>query len=433
MHYSRYGQRFLSCILLLGMMAARAYSESVPAPQKEAADNESARSRYQKLRLADPEYARAMDLFDRNNYFEALPLLESLGTRYRTDPVAVMRLGICLVMTSAALPEEGARKQQRARARKLLVQAQDMGLRDELVTYYLSAIPEDGGADAVFSSRKEVNDAMREGELAYARKDYKGAIAAYTRAMEADPAQYHAVLYIGDAYFADGQNETAAEWFERATKVNPYLETAFRYWGDALMRLGKMEEARSRFIDAIIAEPYNRRSWAGISQWIGKNQVRAAMPDIKRPRRPEVSNGEGNKTTITIDPAGMGVASSKDGTGAWSQYQIVSGAWQARLFKERFPKETEYRHTLEEEVAALRATALSVQTDVDAGTLKESELDPGIAMLLKLQKAGVLESHILINLADKGIAQDYPAYRAAHRDRVHQYLDAFVVPKTAAR
>jgi hypothetical protein len=36
----------------------------------------------------------------------------------------------------------------------------------------------------------------------------------------------------------------------------------------------------------------------------------------------------------------------------------------------------------------------------------------------------------LLNRADSGIAQDYPAYRAANRENVRRYLDEFVVPKT---
>jgi tetratricopeptide (TPR) repeat protein len=408
-------------------------SKPVALTNENSFKNDEVRRSYEKLRTTDPDYARAMDLFNRNSYFEALPLLEQLADRYRSDPVATERLGICLIMTSVSPKEAEDRKKQRARARKLLARARELGIEDNLSDYYLSAIPEDGGADAVFSNRKEVNDAMKEGEAAYARRDYTAAIAAYTRAMEADPTLYPAVLFIGDSYFASGQNESAAEWFERATRVSPYQETAYRYWGDALMRLGRMNDARSKFIDAIIAEPYNRQSWSGVTQWINKNQVRAVMPDIKRPKRPEISGVPGEGTQITFDANSFNSQKPKDGTGAWAHYQIAAGAWQAKLFKERFPNEKEYRHTLAEEKESLGIAALMVDEDLQKGVLKPEELDPGIATLLKLQKAGLLESHILINLADKGIAQDYPAYRNVNRNNLFRYLSEFVVPKTAAQ
>jgi hypothetical protein len=51
-------------------------------------------------------------------------------------------------------------------------------------------------------------------------------------------------------------------------------------------------------------------------------------------------------------------------------------------------------------------------------------------MLAKIDGAGMLDSFVLLNQADAGIAQDYSAYRAAHRDRLDRCMDEFVVPKT---
>jgi hypothetical protein len=36
-------------------------------------------------------------------------------------------------------------------------------------------------------------------------------------------------------------------------------------------------------------------------------------------------------------------------------------------------------------------------------------------------------------MADQGIAQDYVAYRKNNRDKLPQYLDEFVVPKTQSK
>jgi hypothetical protein len=51
--------------------------------------------------------------------------------------------------------------------------------------------------------------------------------------------------------------------------------------------------------------------------------------------------------------------------------------------------------------------------------------------MVKIQDAGFMEPFVLLNRADNDIAQDYPAYRAANRDKVRTYLDAFVIPKAS--
>jgi tetratricopeptide (TPR) repeat protein len=396
--------------------------------QKDSSKNSEARRSAEKLRTMDLEYNRALELSNQHREFEALPIWEHLIKRYPDDPMTIRNLGIAIIATNPTITDENTRKEQRARGRSLLSRFKSLGYEDDLAAYYLLVIPEDGGPDAIFSNRKEVNDAMKEGEESFARHDYKNAIAAYTRAMEADPSLYHAVLFIGDSYFAEGDYENSMLWFERAGRVNPNIETAYRYWGDALMKTGKMEDARSRYIDAIIADPYNRRTWSGIQTWVDKNKVRAVMPEIKAPKRP-VNTENSGKIQIMIDPNTMNDQAKQNGTSAWMIYSLIIGGWQAKTFKEKFPNEKDYRHSLLEESEALSLVAATVNGDIAKGNLKPEALDSGISTLLKLHKAGLVEPYILFNMVDKGIAQDYAAYRGKHRDKLRQFLDEFVIPK----
>jgi tetratricopeptide (TPR) repeat protein len=383
----------------------------------------------EKIKAIDITYADAMNLYDQNRHFEALPVLEKLLEKYPTDAVIMERLGSTLIMTSVAAGDADARKQLRARGRQLLARAKELGLTGNIDEYYLSSIPEDGGPDAVFSSHKEANEAMQEGEKAFARRDYGSAIKAYTQAMLLDPTLYSAVLFIGDSYFADRKNEDACEWFQRATKVDPNKEVAYRYWGDALMRQGKMDEAQSKFIEAIIAEPYVRQPWVGLKQWADANHIQAAHPDIKAPKGPQTTAKADGSANITLNADVFAAVNKNDGTGAWGIYQIIAGAWQAKVFKEKYPDEKQYRHSLAEESAALGAAADSVKKDLEKGKLKTENLDSGIAALLKLSKAEMLQPFILLSRPDAGIAQDYEAYREKNRDKLRQYLRDFVVPK----
>jgi hypothetical protein len=382
-----------------------------------------------KLESIDITYADAMKLYDQYRYLEALPALEKLSERYPSDLVVAERLGFTLIMTSIAGNDADERKQSRARGRKFLMRAKDLGADDDLLSYYLSTIPEDGGADRVFSNHKEVNDAMQEGEKAFAQRNYSAAIKAYTQAMLLDPTLYTAVLFIGDSYFADRQYANACEWFQRATKVDPNKETAYRYWGDALMRQNQIDEAQSKFIEAIVAEPYSRQPWMGLKQWADANRFQAAHPDVKAPKGPKTTVKEDGSANITLNADIFGAQDKNDGTSAWATYQIIAGAWQAKIFKEKYPDEKQYRHSLAEESAALGAAAASVKKDLESGKLKAKDLDAGIAALLKLYEAEMLEPFILLSRPDDGIAQDYAAYREKNRDKLRQYLKEFVAAK----
>lgn len=425
------------CVLLLSFFTLPALfaqaDQSASTPQDPAATSvnkkaEALRAHNQAMQN-DPDYAETMELYDQHRDLDALPRLEKLIVKYPSNPAVMERLASCLIVTEHEVKDVEARKQQRARARKLLVQAQELGADDSLLLYYLRTIPEGGGSDTVFSNRKEVDESMREGEALFGRRDYKGAINAYTRAMLFNPNLYSAVLFIGDSYFADKQYVGAGEWFLRATQLDPNRETAYRYWGDALMRLGKTDEARSKFIEAIIAEPYNPQSFVGLKQWAALNKLQIAPPAISVPQRPAVSGKNDGQVNIVLDANSLNSVNKKDGTSAWMMYQIIAGAWQAKLFKEKFPGEKQYRHSLSEEDAALGVVAASVEGDLKKGKLKQKDLDTGIAQLVKLHEAKLLEPYILLNRADEGIAQDYVPYRDKNRDKLRQYLDEFVAPK----
>ena len=64
---------------------------------------------------------------------------------------------------------------------------------------------------------------------------------------------------------------------------------------------------------------------------------------------------------------------------------------------------------------------------------KAEKLDPSLLALIQIDHEGLLESFVLLNRADREIAVDFPAYRAAHRDRLYRYVDEFVLPKTSAQ
>ena len=362
----------------------------------------------------DQERQRAFQLYQNAKYVEALPLFEQLALKYPEDPAVIENLGMLVFTQSAYLKTPEERKSARKRGRALLVQAQKLGANDTMLTALIAGIAPDGGDDGSFSPRKEVDEAMHEGEAAFAKGEFTKALESYQRALLLDPTLYEAALYIGDVYFKTADQVKAAEWFGRATKINPDRETAYRYWGDSLMKQGKVTEAGDKFVEAYIAEPYNRLARAGFVSWGEKVHVDLAHPKVDVPAN--VSQKD-KGTTITLDADIFNKEKSKAAS-AWIAYGITRTSWQTE-FAKQYPNEKTYRHSLKEEAAALRAA-------IDAVKDAKND-DPSIQVLRKLNNEGLLEAFILLALPDQGIATDFPPYRKSNVEDLRRYVKLYVM------
>lgn len=386
------------------------------------------------------EKLRAYQLFDQSKFAEALPILEKLVATNPSDVVLLERLGWATFVVSGSLKDPEARKKARDRARQFLTRARDLGDNSELLRAGLEALSQPEAPDNSFSLVKAADAAMREGEEAHSRGELDKAIKGYQRALELDPKLYLAALFTGDMYFKKGVQATdstekermlnaAGEWFSRAIAIDENLETAHRYWGDALEAGGKSEEARDRFVDAIIAEPYNRRAYVGLSQWGNRHRISLGHPRIDIPT--SVTSKKPGEINITIDDLGL-KGSADDGSAAWMMYGIIRSAWMDRKdgvrsenFAKAYPNESAYRHSLAEEVAALRGVLESVQVQTKEKRVKK--LTPSLENLMKLNDAGLIEAYVLFARPDEGIGRDFAAYRKSNRNKLKQYWLQFVV------
>src|SRR5688572_8978959 len=114
----------------------------------------------------DPERQQAFTLFKDWKLSEALPLFEKLAVRYPEDPQVIETYGMVLIWHTSLLEDAAARKEARKRGRDLLVKAEKLGSNSALLKKMLESIAPDGGNDEKFSAKKEVDEAMREGEAA---------------------------------------------------------------------------------------------------------------------------------------------------------------------------------------------------------------------------------------------------------------------------
>ena len=369
------------------------------------------------------ERRRALDLYESNNFTAALPLLEKLASSSPNDVALLSRLGFALYANSATEKDPALRQKIRDRARTTLLRSRSLGDDGNLTLITLDALSAPDGTQLPFTNIQAAEAAIREGEAAFVRGDLDKALAAYKRALESDPRLYQAALFAGDVEFKKASNSTdpqvrnehfdaAGIWFAKAIAIDQDQETAYRYWGDALDAQGKGDQARDKFVDAIVAEPYGRRSYVGLTQWGQRHKVTLGHPRIDPPNS---TSTQGDKTTLTIDPR----TNNTDGSSNWLIYDITRIAWSKGEFFKNYPDEKVYRHSLKEEATALRLVAEAAARDVKSGKVKT--LDVSLDNLVKLNEDGMLEPYILFAHPDQGIAHDYSAYRKANREKLRRY------------
>ena len=374
----------------------------------------------------DPaERQHAIEVFESQNLVAALPLLEKVALAYPNDPAVLSRLGFALYANAIDEKDANKRQQMRQRALTTLRKSRSVGDNSNLTSIALEALETPDASQVPFSQIQTAEKAIREGETAFMRGDMDKAIAAYKRALEADPHLYSAALYAGDSEFKKAMASTdpqfrsnhfdaAGVWFAKAIDINANIETAYRYWGDALDAQGKTDEALVKFVDAIVAEPYSgQRAYVGLMQWSQRHKVQIGHPHIVPPNS---TTTQGNNTTLNVDPRTL---DSKDGSNEWLMYDLTRIAWQKSDFVRNYPNEPAYRHSLKEEAAGLRMVAEACAKDVKSGKVKT--LEPSLETLVKLNDAGLLEAFILFARPDQGIVKDYAAYRATSRDKLRRY------------
>jgi tetratricopeptide (TPR) repeat protein len=378
-------------------------------------------TRSQQDETGDELRKKAVELYGENRFEQALPLIEELTVAHPQDAGLQEMLGACLLAHAVNVTDPEQQRQTRVRARQAFQRAKDLGDNSNFLQVVLPGIPEDGGSTR--TNRPDVDEAMRTAEVAFTHGDLPGAIAGYAAVLHLDPKNYEAMLFTGDAYYKLKDYNHSCQWFDKAVNLDPHRETAYRYWGDALYAQGKDLEAKDKYVLAIVAEPYQKKSWVGLVQWAQRNHIAMTQPKIESPNAmTDKPNGD---ATIPIDPTTLG---KKDGSESWILYDGVRLNWKKKTFQEKYPLAKEYRHSLAEETDALDTVATSVSAELNSKEIKATDLNPQLAVLIKLKQAGLIEPYVLLARPDQGISQDYDTYRKDHRDKLILYMNEYLVP-----
>ena len=362
---------------------------------------------------------RASALLKENKYTEALPLLEKVAALQPDDGEAQFYLGFALMGEAANTKDDAPRKALRVRARNAFLKAKSSGFYEPRLDAMIGSLPEDGSDAEDFSSKSKANALMKEGEALFTQGKADEALKKYQQALEIDPKLYYGALFSGDIYLQKKDYAQAEIWYQKAIAIDPNIETAYRYSATPLMRQRKTDEARDRYVEAFITEPYNRFARAGLVQWAEATQTMIAHPKIDIPTN--VSFDEKGDAKINLD-AGALLGGKDDGSFAWISYGVARSSWRKEKFTKTFPSEKVYRHTLAEEVDALRSVISTATSDK-----RTKNLSPSLAKLKKLDENGLLEAYVLLAMPDEGIAQDHPAFLKQNREKLRRYMMEYVV------
>lgn len=354
---------------------------------------------------------KAIQLIEQERFAEAIPHLEILVKVTPDEPKLRFFYGFALLTKSKQISAGEESKQLSAKALEQFKKAKSLGLNEPTNDALIQLLSGEGGAEASYSKNPEANKFMNQAENNFAQSKYDEALQFYQKALALDPNIYEAALYSGDVYVQKQDWENAEKSYQKAITINPNRETAYRYSATPLMKQKKYDEARDRYIEAFITEPYSQRSPDGISQWAQVTGAKLRHPKVDIPEIKYDANG---KPTTVMNENSLG-----EGSKAWLAYSLTRDSWHKEKFAKTFPSEQKYRHTLQEEVEAIRSTLKSA---------KEQKLThPHFEILQKLDNEGLLEAFILIAQPDEGIAEDHEAYLKNNRPKLRQYVINYVI------
>lgn len=385
---------------------------------------------------------KVTDLFEKGKFAEAAVHLEKLVKDDPNNASLRFLYGFALVAKAKDIEDQKESTKVMIQARKELVKAKELGLKEDGLDKLIAILPEDGEAKSDGSltsvpvqtpslSNKSAREYMDKGEMYFASGDWDNAFLMYQEALKKDPNYYEAALYSGDAMMQKNEFEKAEIWYQKAIAIDPNRETAYRYSATPLMKQRKFDEARLRYVEAYITEPYNSRAVGGLKQWSEATGVEIGHPSIDVPAS---GNGEGNSNFS------LAMKDRKSDTGgfAWELYSRTRTAWQpnkegglSENFKKAYPNENKYRHSLAEEFDALRATVVALKEVMSDPKYQDKQIDPQLKTLVRLYDEGLLESYILFALKDEGIMRDHAAYLKQNREKLRQYVLAYVAAKPA--
>lgn len=366
--------------------------------------------------MAKEIIVKALTLYQQERYAEALPYMQILVEAAPDSPEIRFAYGRCLLGTSKQVSNVEEAQKLSAKALDEFVKAKALGSKNPDLDGFIRLLSGKAVASSTspaYSSNKEADKLMVEGENYFAQSKYDDAIKKFEKALALDPKIYQAAVSGGDSYVAKSDWANAEKWYQRGIAIDPTRETAYRYSATPFMRQNKHDLALERYIEAFITEPYNNMARRGIAQWADVTGAKLGHPKLDIPKVSFDANGK----LASDSPKDVNEPTASH----WAPYIATRESWRKEKFAKAFPKESEYRHSVQEEAEALRSVIKASETS--------KATDPQLKVLAKLDAEGLIEAFVLMALADKGIAADHPEFLKNNRPKLRQYVSNYVISK----
>lgn len=223
--------------------------------------------------------------------------------------------------------------------------------------------------------------AFNTAELAFSRHDFATARVAYLLAIESCPQDPTFHVYLGDAYFADGDRAEAMRRYEHALVIDPCNWQALRFMADHEVKIGEPGAAYGHLVEAMACNPNYAEGRGSLAQVVATGSVPIRWPDVP-PQVRQVDAGE-PWTTLAAERARA----------------LAAGAT-----------------PMDAERAAVKATLVAWRA---APTANEA-----FRLLSDAEAAGTLDHAIYALLLDRPLFPEFLAWRATHRPELAAYIRA---------
>lgn len=218
-------------------------------------------------------------------------------------------------------------------------------------------------------------------ETAFSRHDYATARVAYLLAIESCPQNPTFHVYLGDAYFADGDRAEAIRRYEHALVIDPCNWQALRFLADHKIKNGQPGEAYTHLVDAMSCNPNYAAGRGSLAEVVSAGSVPIHWPDAPT-------------QTLQVD-AGE----------PWT----TLAAERARAFAAGATPMDAERTAVKAALVAWRAKPTANET---------------FRLLSDAETAGRLDEAIYALLLDRPMFPEFLAWRATHRAELVAYIKA---------
>jgi tetratricopeptide (TPR) repeat protein len=244
---------------------------------------------------------------------------------------------------------------------------------------------------------------FKEAETYFGKKNYEKALTYYRKSFEADTTNYQAYLYMGDSYYAMKYYGEAAEFFRIAAAKQPRLIEPAKYLADCYKYKGEYEKALDEIKQCFFIYP-DESLFLSLTGFLPKLGKKLDRNWVLRLAPINNTTNQYNRRNIFTDPL---------------------------HFKHYTAALTQLNESYDENGLLKSDTTTSKYLEIESWRymlkMTEGEDIPSLEYARKMDKLGLLEPYIFINLFNVDLYEQYLDYIQSNPQKVKRYIDNYLI------